>query len=218
MRLKREGNRMMALVSLTARRFARAVRAQAGAEPDLLRQEYEERFYDLLDREAEDGMSSQQIGLLTEGLLGIACFVTARRHRVPEEELLGVYERTFRWRRMGQRVLCQLLEWLPGGFRWVKRRALGQMTKTPGWTAQVEQNDSKGAELRVTVCPYLALCRRYQCAGLCQAFCQNEQWAYGRLRRKVRFVRYETLLEGSCCHMALLNVTGETQQRGKKHP
>jgi hypothetical protein len=119
---------------------------------------------------------------------------------------------------MGQRVLCQLLEWLPGGFRWVKRRALGQMTKTPGWTAQVEQNDSKGAELRVTVCPYLALCRRYQCAGLCQAFCQNEQWAYGRLRRKVRFVRYETLLEGSCCHMALLNVTGETQQRGKKLP
>ena len=90
---------------------------------------------------------------------------------------------------------------MPKIFRFVMQKSFGENV---GFKAAYYDCPNNEFRADMTVCPYLEICRKYECPDIVPTFCDTDDVAYGNMHPCVIWGRTKTLGKGGdCCDFKL---------------
>lgn len=175
---------------------------RCGIEPVGLREDYEKRlsyYMSKTDFGPEDVKYSSYLNVYT----GLVAYEILRDAGFTEEEAFAAYNYMSAPMRKVAHAMHRVIDVVPGGFSFIRRTIISDLTgsKRLCWSTKLIRNDNEVFEYKITRCLYYEVCKAHGCPELTRAFCEHDDFAYGAVRKHVKFTRFESFGDGgTCCH------------------
>lgn len=179
-----------------------AVARRCAVDPDQLMAGYDERIARYMD-ETDFGPDDAKYVCYLNVFTALVAYELMREGGFTEVEAFAAYDYVSSPMRKIAHLTHGWIDKVPHGFKIIRDSLISDLTgpKRICWTTAVLQNDDAALEYRITRCLYYDVCEAHGYPEFTRAFCDHDSFAYGGLRRHIRFTRFACFGDGdSCCH------------------
>lgn len=194
------------IVDLLCAHYARRLRTHlkrcGHPEANTWTHAYAERYHAYMDA-ADFGPGEGRFTSYLNIYSGLAAYEVLREHGLSPAEGIAAYDHMCRPMRAFAAWLYRTVDVLPGAYGIVVKSLADDLEgpKAICWETEVLERSEARFEYKIHSCLYHDVCAAHGYPEFTAVFCNHDHWAYGSLRRHVRFERLGAIGDGDpCCH------------------
>lgn len=197
--------------------FARAMKKAGYGQPDWCKR-YEARYMEYVTSPKYEHFSQYKTMSLDKVFAAVTHAKLCEESGVSLDEANEIWERhmAVNVRRL-LKGACWVFDLLPNGYRivagWLYDDAKARIAEGCLSYERLDYSDEK-LEYSIMRCAYVELFAHYGIKRFCKVFCENDL-CMQVMHRRAEYVRYDDLVDGNCCHDALINQRPD-KKRGQK--
>jgi len=138
----------------------------------------------------------------------IAMCLGLRRFELSDSQIIDTINSGFGARRDFFKRLMQCIDMLPNAYQLAQKWLTSEhdrRVKDGSLTFDYFNVSDGKMEYCISKCAYIEMFEHYGIRSLGKIFCMTDTTSYENLPKHVKFVRYSTLADGSCCHDEIID-------------